>query len=65
MHINEFSREFVAIVTCGENNSRNNFYACNLFVDDGHTSNLYRSTPPICTGSTLEKVPGVGGSRTA
>ena len=27
-----------------------------------YTSNLYRSTPPICTGNIFEKVPVVGGS---
>ena len=27
-----------------------------------YASHLYRSTPPICTGSTFEKISGVGGS---
>ena len=27
-----------------------------------YASHLYRSTPPICTGNTFEKIPVVGGS---
>ena len=27
-----------------------------------HGSHLYRSKPPICTGDTFEKIPGLGGS---
>ena len=32
-----------------------------LFVPQ-YASHLYRSAPPICTGVTSEKIPGVGGS---